>query len=88
MKTLPAIPTNRKEFYKWLEWHADSNNKYDWDFNVRFEINGHTVSTNSNQYGHIVIDRVLFDIRDYFCTYVVNNVEYKPTDYVKMKIFG
>lgn len=88
MKTLPAIPTNREEFDKWLEWHADRNNKYDWDFNVRFEINGHTVSTNSNQYGHIVLDRGLFDIRDYFCTYVENNVEYKPTDYVKMKIFG
>lgn len=84
----PAIPATKEEFSKWLEWHADPDNKYAWDFDVKFEINGHTVSTNSGLFSHLVIDHVCHDVRDYFCTVIRNNVKYKPTEYIMMKIFG
>jgi hypothetical protein len=86
--TRPGIPQTREEFDSWLRWHADPENRYAWDFNVTFEINGHTISTNSNQFGHIVVDHILQDVRDNFCMIVCNNINYKPTEYVKMKIFG
>ena len=86
--TRPATPTTREEFDKWLEWHANPDNKYAWDFNLTFEINGHTVSTNSGLSSHIVVDRVIQDVRDDFCTVYLDNVKYKPTEYIKLKIFG
>lgn len=86
--TRPATPTTREEFDAWLEWHAHPDNRYAWDFDLTFEINGHTVSTNTPMLGHIVVDHVVQDVRDNFCTVIVNNVSYKPTEYIKIKIFG
>lgn len=84
----PACPKTREEFDAWLAWHADADNRYFWDFDLSFELNGHTISTNSGQFGHIVVDWVLRDVRDEYCTIHVGKVTYKPTDYIKMKIFG
>lgn len=83
----PSIPETREEFDRWLEWHADKDNVYAWDFDFKFEINGHTVSA-SSLFGHITLDKVILDVRDYFSTVVSNGVTYKPTDYIKMKIWG
>ena len=86
--TRPGIPQNKEEFDNWLAWHADPENRYAWDFNVTFELNGHTVSTNTTMFGHIVIDHVVHDVRDNFCTVIRDNIKYKPTEYIKLKIFG
>lgn len=83
----PQTPTTREEFDKWLEWHADPENAYAWDFDFRFEINGHTISA-SGLFRHIVVDRVVHDVMDDFCTVIVNGVKYKPTDYIKLKVWG
>ena len=84
----PGTPTTREEFNAWLEWYSNPDNRYAWDFDLSFEMNGHTVSTNSGLFGHIVVDRVVQDVRDNFCTVIRDNIHYKPTEYIKMKIFG
>lgn len=86
--TRPEAPKTREEFNAWLSWYSNPDNKYCWDFDLTFEINGHTVNTNSGLFGHIAVDRVVQDVRDNFCTVIVGDIRYKPTEYIKKVIFG
>lgn len=94
MKTLeekrnsrPGYPKTREEFDKWIAWHANPDNAYAWDFEMRFEINGHRI-TASNLRCHLCVDGVSYSVRDEYSTVWANGISYKPTDYIKLKIFG
>lgn len=86
-RTRPDIPHTREEFDRWLAWYADPQNGYAWDFDFRFEMNGHTIRA-SGLFRHICIDNVQHSVNDEYCTVIRDGVSYKPTDYIKMKIFG